>query len=55
MATLNGVIANAIRLKRLERIREGRPHEVPPFEGHLNLTFTGSAGQGFGVFQVDGV
>lgn len=55
MATLNGVIANAIRLKRLERIREGRPHEVPPFEGHLNLTFTGSAGQGFGVFLVDGI
>lgn len=55
MATLSGVIADAIRRKRLERIREGRSHEVPPFQGHLNLTFTGSAGQGFGVFLVDGI
>jgi glutamate synthase domain-containing protein 2/glutamate synthase domain-containing protein 1/glutamate synthase domain-containing protein 3 len=55
MATLSGTIANAIRLKRLDLIQQGRPDDVPEFEGHLGLTFTGSAGQGFGVFLVNGI
>ncbi len=30
-------------------------HQEAPFKGNINLEFTGSAGQGFGVFMVPGI
>jgi glutamate synthase domain-containing protein 2/glutamate synthase domain-containing protein 1/glutamate synthase domain-containing protein 3 len=48
LATLSGEIAQGIR----ERRRTGDDPVVP---GHLQLTFTGSAGQGFGAFLTEGL
>jgi glutamate synthase domain-containing protein 2/glutamate synthase domain-containing protein 3 len=48
LATLSGEIAQGIR----ERRRTGKDPSVP---GHLELTFTGSAGQGFGAFLTEGL
>jgi glutamate synthase domain-containing protein 2/glutamate synthase domain-containing protein 1/glutamate synthase domain-containing protein 3 len=48
LATLSGEIAQGIRERRLT----GRDPAVP---GQLQLTFTGSAGQGFGAFLTQGL
>jgi glutamate synthase domain-containing protein 3 len=48
LATLSGEIAQGIRERRLT----GRDPVVP---GQLQLTFTGSAGQGFGAFLTQGL
>ena len=48
LATLSGAIAQGIR----ERRRTGDDPTVP---GRLQLTFSGSAGQGFGAFLTEGV
>lgn len=55
-ATLAGLIAGKVRQKRLKLIQAG----TPTFEGldsgvRAQLYFTGSAGQGFGVFMTDGM
>jgi glutamate synthase domain-containing protein 3 len=55
-ATLAGLIAGKVRQKRLKLIQAG----TPTFEGldsgvRAQLSFTGSAGQGFGVFMTDGM
>ena len=56
LATVSGKIANRIRTERLSKIKAGDPsHENVRFDGKLNIEFTGSAGQGFGVFLVDGI
>lgn len=48
LATLSGEIAKGVR----ERRRTGLDPAVP---GRLDLTFTGSAGQGFGAFLTEGL
>jgi glutamate synthase domain-containing protein 2/glutamate synthase domain-containing protein 1/glutamate synthase domain-containing protein 3 len=56
MATLSGEIARKIHLERLRRIREGDPKfEQVSFDGNIHIEFSGSAGQGFGVFMVEGI
>lgn len=56
-ATLSGFIADRMRTKRLEWIKAGKDplrfssNEVPS----VNVTFRGSAGQGFGVFMTNGL
>ena len=56
LATLSGALADRTRRARLELSRRGAseaPLELRP--GTIDLTFTGSAGQGFGAFLVEGL
>jgi glutamate synthase domain-containing protein 2/glutamate synthase domain-containing protein 1/glutamate synthase domain-containing protein 3 len=60
LATLSGVLATRVHLARIQRISElggtSDTHDLQlPAAGAINLTFTGSAGQGFGVFMVKGL
>ncbi len=50
LATLFGNLAGRIRDARLAEIKGEEPG-LTPFTGKIDLTFTGSAGQSFGVFQ----
>ncbi len=55
MATLSGLIAQKVSAKRHAEIqKKGKAESDHRFNGTLNLEFTGSAGQGFGVFLTDG-
>jgi len=49
MATLFGELARATSKSRLNFIKTGKKTET--YSGTINLNFTGSAGQSFGVFQ----
>ncbi|MCC5925020.1 MAG: glutamate synthase large subunit [Bacteroidetes bacterium] len=56
LATLSGEIARKIHTERLDKIKAGDPsHEHVRFDGKIDIEFTGSAGQGFGVFMVEGI
>lgn len=56
LATLSGEIAKKIHTERLDKIKKGDPsHENVRFDGNIHIEFNGSAGQGFGVFLVEGV
>src|SRR5690625_1577690 len=56
LATLSGRIAAKVSAKRVEEIREkGRAESDHRFNGSIGLEFTGSAGQGFAVFQTEGM
>lgn len=56
MASISGAIAKKINRQRLEKIKNGdKSHESVSFNGKIHLEFNGSAGQGFGVFMVDGI
>ena len=56
LATLSGEIAKKIHLERLAKIRASDPsHEDTRFKGNISIEFEGSAGQGFGVFMVEGI
>ncbi|MBO6522279.1 MAG: glutamate synthase large subunit [Balneolaceae bacterium] len=50
LATLFGYLASRQSVARLAGIR-GETTNVTPYTSKINLTFTGSAGQSFGVFQ----
>lgn len=54
MATLFGFIAKRESEARMAAIK-GEKTTVTPYTGTINLEFTGSAGQSFGVFQTPGV
>jgi glutamate synthase domain-containing protein 2/glutamate synthase domain-containing protein 1/glutamate synthase domain-containing protein 3 len=53
-ATLSGYLAKRISEHRLGNILE-KEDLKKPYDGTIQLTFNGSAGQGFGVFTVDGM
>lgn len=56
LATLSGEIARKLHAERLEKIKSGNPNLLDVrFDGNIHIEFNGSAGQGFGVFLVDGV
>lgn len=56
IATISGQIADLIHHKRRKGLEEnGRMSEDVGFHGSINLEFKGSAGQGFGVFLVEGI
>lgn len=56
LATLSGTIAQKISAKRMAEIREkGEAITNHHFLGSINIDFTGSAGQGFGVFLTEGL
>lgn len=56
LATISGKIAGLIHQKRRAGLKEnGRMSEDVGFNGNINLEFKGSAGQGFGVFMVEGI
>jgi len=56
LATLSGQIARKIHEERLAKIKVGDPsHQNVRFDGKIELNFKGSAGQGFGVFMVEGI
>lgn len=56
LSTLSGRIADRIAEKRKEEIRrKGKAITDHRFHGIINLKFTGSAGQGFGVFMTEGL
>ncbi len=56
LATVSGRIAELIHQKRRKGLeKNGRMSEDVGFNGNINLEFTGSAGQGFGVFMNEGV
>ncbi len=52
LATLSGEIARKINAKR---IAHGRTLNDIRFNGNIHISFTGSAGQGFGAFLTEGV
>jgi glutamate synthase domain-containing protein 2/glutamate synthase domain-containing protein 1/glutamate synthase domain-containing protein 3 len=52
LATLSGKIAQHIRQ---QRYKQGFASEDVHFPSHIDLTFKGSAGQGFGVFLTEGL
>ena len=54
LATLFGYLASRQSEARLAGIR-GEKTDVKPYSGKIDLTFTGSAGQSFGVFQTKDV
>lgn len=55
-ATLSGQIAKIVRNKRLDLIKTGNPTFEKLESGiRAEIQFKGSAGQGFGVFMVDGM
>ena len=56
LATLSGKIAQRISEKRMAEIKEkGIAESDHHFNGNINLSFEGSAGQGFGVFLTEGL
>jgi len=56
VATLAGQIAGRVREKRMGLIEKGLDATGYLYSGvEVNLQFTGSAGQGFGVFMTDGM
>ena len=56
LATLSGAIAKKISAKRMNEIRKkGESVTDHHFHGSVNMEFTGSAGQGFGVFLTEGL
>lgn len=56
LATLSGAIAAKVSGKRMAEIKEkGLAESDHGFNGTISLEFTGSAGQGFGVFQTEGL
>ena len=56
LATLSGKIAQIVHQKRRAGLeKNGRMSEDVGYHGSLNFEFTGSAGQGFGVFMVEGI
>lgn len=56
LASLSGSIARKISAQRLEKIKNGdMDHENVKFDGRIHIEFNGSAGQGFGVFMVEGI
>jgi glutamate synthase domain-containing protein 2/glutamate synthase domain-containing protein 3 len=56
LATLSGSIAEKISGKRMAEIAEkGEAQSDHRFLGKIDLEFTGSAGQGFGVFLTEGL
>lgn len=54
LATLFGILAERLRKYRLAEIRN-QPTNVKPYSKTIDLTFRGSAGQSFGVFQTKDV
>lgn len=54
LSTISGVLAKRRSERRLAEIK-GTKAETIPFTEKIKLTFNGSAGQGFGVFLVDGI
>lgn len=54
LATLFGHIAKEMSRRRLKEIKDGKEFKEP-YTGTLNLSFRGSAGQSFGVWQTKGV
>ncbi|GAB4396200.1 MAG: glutamate synthase-related protein [Microscillaceae bacterium] len=57
-ATLCGAIAQAEHASFAQQFEEKTVKmvpEMPPFQGHIELTFTGSAGQSFGAYLVSQV
>lgn len=55
-ATLAGHIAEGVHAKRAQHFgKKSALSDKFRFGGQLNLNFTGSAGQGFGVFMVEGL
>lgn len=54
LATLFGDLARKINKQRLKEIKEGKEFKNP-YNKTLSLTFRGSAGQSFGVFQTGNV
>jgi glutamate synthase domain-containing protein 3 len=56
LATLSGAIAAKVSSKRMSEIEEkGEAQSDHRFNGKIDLEFTGSAGQGFGVFLNEGL
>lgn len=56
IATLSGAIAQKISSKRMAEIEEkGEAVTNHRFHGTITLEFNGSGGQGFGVFQTEGI
>ena len=56
LATLSGAIAGKISSKRMAEIADkGKAETDHRFHGKIDLEFTGSAGQGFGVFLTEGL
>ncbi|MEX1122886.1 MAG: glutamate synthase large subunit [Balneolales bacterium] len=56
LSTLSGEIASRIHRKRKKHFENNNGNgEEYRFGGNINLKFEGSAGQGFGVFLVDGL
>ena len=54
VATLNGKIAGLNNKARMKSIKTSDAFN-PPFTENIHLTFKGSAGQGFSVFQVENI
>tara|TARA_B100000575_G_C23001752_1_gene577202 strand:- start:9 stop:1028 length:1020 start_codon:yes stop_codon:yes gene_type:complete len=54
MATLFGYLATRQSQARMAEIK-GEKTDIKPYSGKIDLTFTGSAGQSFGVFQTKDV
>ena len=54
LATLFGELSRKMNKQRLKEIKEGKEFKNP-YNKTISLTFKGSAGQSFGVFQVGGV
>jgi len=56
LATLSGAMAARVSKKRMAEIEEkGEAESDHHFNGKISLEFTGSAGQGFGVFLNEGL
>lgn len=56
LSTLSGKIAERTAGKRAAEIhRNGKSETDHRFNGHIELSFEGSAGQGFGVFMTEGL
>lgn len=54
LATLFGELSRKMNKQRLKEIKEGKEFKNP-YNKTISLTFKGSAGQSFGVFQTGGV
>ena len=52
LARLSGEIAYRQHKHRMKHLGNGKANEKP-YTGTIDLTFTGSAGQGFGVFMIE--
>lgn len=50
LATLFGYLAKRVSIARMAEVK-GESTDVTPYTGTIDLTFKGSAGQSFGVFQ----